>query len=464
MCLKRPLRPMPEKGSPVELAMRGLWRDLRDYAGAFGQRRLEADDVRFVLGDMLPGDTRHGSHEGRLRVPLVAPVHRPEGSGELPEFGVVIVPVKLVDAVKAAAVIRRHAAVIHSAILEEVQSGILAAIGPPDPERDEAGMQRLVDEVGRAICSVLSLSGRLRSAGTDASVKDSGKYDLVLGLGARARQGLRVRWDRSAKPSAFHQTYALMLAGMMSTVLYRAEWTVWEAILPRLGHYLRNMFDPIYIVADWISDNADSPDPEIRGRIGERAAKVKYIAARGQSFCRRIHRPDLRRLWAPRLENMSLEEVEDFIVSRKLLFMDNGVELKVERKSDGYIRVDPMLLESVLTNLLVKAADGLGDVDGARIDIDIGGEGQSVFIAVSDNGPGFEPQIIEAARRGLAVSTKEGHLGLGLVVTRGFAEACGGSLEVGRGEGGGARVRIWLPLAEEGREDDVQRIDDPVHR
>ena len=71
-----------------------------------------------------------------------------------------------------------------------------------------------------------------------------------------------------------------------------------------------------------------------------------------------------------------------------------------------------------------------------------------VAIEVGDNGPGFRMEILEALRLSEVESTKEGHFGVGLLMTKGFVEACGGMLEFGKSKLGGALVRILLPFSE----------------
>jgi signal transduction histidine kinase len=71
------------------------------------------------------------------------------------------------------------------------------------------------------------------------------------------------------------------------------------------------------------------------------------------------------------------------------------------------------------------------------------------LIEVSDTGPGIAREdrvrLGQAFERGTGVKGIEG-IGLGLALTRAFAELHGGALSFHDAPGGGALVRIWLPV------------------
>ncbi|MFF7977062.1 ATP-binding protein [Streptomyces sp. NPDC007905] len=131
-----------------------------------------------------------------------------------------------------------------------------------------------------------------------------------------------------------------------------------------------------------------------------------------------------------------------------------GVRLAL--RADPHIRVaaDPDRLRQAVDNLLDNALRH--SPDGAVIDVTLstrhGSGGDVAVIEVRDHGPGFPPAFLPLAferfrRADAARARASGGAGLGLAIVRSIAEAHGGSVAADNPEGGGARVRLELPLA-----------------
>ena len=117
-------------------------------------------------------------------------------------------------------------------------------------------------------------------------------------------------------------------------------------------------------------------------------------------------------------------------------FAGDGVGVSV----DGAAPVvgDRTRLRQVISNLV---ANGLRH--GTRVDVDVVAQGGWACVEVVDDGPGVAEGIDPFARGASGV----GSSGLGLWLARAIAEAHGGSLELVRGPGPGARFRLSLPSA-----------------
>ncbi len=107
----------------------------------------------------------------------------------------------------------------------------------------------------------------------------------------------------------------------------------------------------------------------------------------------------------------------------------------------------PDALERALGNLIDNALKYSLRNSGA--DVEVGVEDGMGVIAVGDRGPGIPA---EERERALEPFERLGRTdvpgtGLGLAVVSGIAEAHGGRLEILEREGGGAVVRMLLPLA-----------------
>ena len=110
------------------------------------------------------------------------------------------------------------------------------------------------------------------------------------------------------------------------------------------------------------------------------------------------------------------------------------------------MRGDPERLRQLVDNLIsnaIKYSDS-----GGEVTVEAGADDGHVIVRVRDTGPGIrtehQVQIFEKFGR-VAGSAKPG-TGLGLFLSRSFAEAHGGSLDVESTPGEGAVFTLRLPV------------------
>ncbi|HEY0990726.1 MAG TPA: ATP-binding protein [Kofleriaceae bacterium] len=112
------------------------------------------------------------------------------------------------------------------------------------------------------------------------------------------------------------------------------------------------------------------------------------------------------------------------------------------------VSVDRRKLSQVLLNLLVNAAEAMEDARTANPWLLVAAEraGDSVEVAVQDNGPGISPEVRAHLFEPFVTSKPIGKgTGLGLALSREYVVSFGGTLELAPSEGG-ARFSIVLPL------------------
>jgi two-component system, LuxR family, sensor kinase FixL len=123
-----------------------------------------------------------------------------------------------------------------------------------------------------------------------------------------------------------------------------------------------------------------------------------------------------------------------------------SVELNVEANLP-LVHADGLQLQQVIANLVRNAVEAIAGAkrrDGSVV-IDAMRDGlNAILIRVRDNGPGFDPDLIDRASFPFTTS-KEGGLGLGLSLARSIIEAHGGRLAISSASSG-ATVSFTLPV------------------
>jgi two-component system sensor histidine kinase PilS (NtrC family) len=125
-----------------------------------------------------------------------------------------------------------------------------------------------------------------------------------------------------------------------------------------------------------------------------------------------------------------------------------GVPLAMGAVPAVSIHSDPVGLHRVLMNLLGNARKAVKDVATPAIRLEAAVSGQTLCLAVADNGCGMTPEQLDRLYVPFAGSFEEGS-GLGMSLVYKFVEAMGWRIEVETALGVGTRVQIFLPIHRE---------------
>jgi two-component system sensor histidine kinase KdpD len=222
-----------------------------------------------------------------------------------------------------------------------------------------------------------------------------------------------------------------------------------DILMESVSHELRT---PLASILGSASVLATAPAVSAEPRLSDLS---KAIASEAGRLDRRIQNLlDVTRIRAGALQPR-FDEVDPVDIVNSAL--DSTVERLTGRKVTlalardlPFVRVDPVLVEQALINILENAAKfAPGD---AAIAVSGGERDGRLAIAVHDEGPGLDrheaQQIFERFHRGERHADIAGGSGLGLAIAKTFVEANGGSIEpLSEGPGKGTTMRIWLPLA-----------------
>jgi signal transduction histidine kinase len=123
----------------------------------------------------------------------------------------------------------------------------------------------------------------------------------------------------------------------------------------------------------------------------------------------------------------------------------NGAVLKVDAQRDSFVQVSESELHEAIGNLIDNA---LKYAPGANIETRVRAEGDSVFIDVTDDGPGMTPEVraraFERFSRGEMGGSISGS-GLGLAIVERAVQRAGGSVSLQTVLGKGTTIELRLP-------------------
>lgn len=121
-----------------------------------------------------------------------------------------------------------------------------------------------------------------------------------------------------------------------------------------------------------------------------------------------------------------------------------GVSIDARLGAPKPIALDENRMRRALLNLFYNALEAMPQ--GGVLRVESGAEGQSVFARVADTGVGIPDSIRERLFEPFVTAGKSHGSGLGLAVVKKVVEDHGGSIDVGKPEGGGTVFRIDLPV------------------
>lgn len=222
----------------------------------------------------------------------------------------------------------------------------------------------------------------------------------------------------------------------------RSEAAARRDLLAALGHDLRTPLASLWAAVEALQDGV-ARDP------------VRYLEAMASDInvlshlvddlftLARIERGELRLQPEP----VDLAELADTAVAGlEAIAQRRHLALTLSVDGDTTAVVDPHAIGRVLRNLLDNALRHAPDA--TTVGVAVEGSRDAVALAITDEGPGFDPAF---RSRATAVSTRfdeartrgSGGAGLGLPIARGLVEAHGGRLQVHPQPGG--RVTVQLP-------------------
>jgi signal transduction histidine kinase len=208
----------------------------------------------------------------------------------------------------------------------------------------------------------------------------------------------------------------------------------------KVSHDLRNMLTTAQLLADRLEA---SPDPRVR-RI---APKLVTSIARAVSLCERTLAYGRAEEPAPVLERFALGPlVAEVFDSERQPYNAGCVRFASAVPEDTQINGDTDQLFRVLSNLVRNAAQAI-DASGSEGTVTVAASEAdgTVFVRVTDTGPGLPAQARENLFQPFKGGTRQGGAGLGLVIADEIVRGHGGTLSLEVSDEAGTTFVIALP-------------------
>jgi nitrogen fixation/metabolism regulation signal transduction histidine kinase len=306
----------------------------------------------------------------------------------------------------------------------------------------------------------------------DETISDSALFTQFLAAVTVRLSGAHLDWREQIELKSDSGKRALMCActalpndvggaaGMVlvfddiTTLLQAQRDAAWGEVARRLAHEIKNPLTPIQLSAERISrkflGSMNAQDAQILERATHTiVAQVDAMKQMVNAFSEYARAPDMH---LTRFDlNQLITEVADLY-----RLQDRVAELSLALSPElPQISADRMRVRQILNNLVTNSLEALEGRAGARVEIktqivDEGSEGAAVEIVISDNGPGFQRDLIGTVFDPYVTSKPKG-TGLGLAIVKKIAEEHGGRIEADNPRSGGARVKVTLPLSDGAR-------------
>jgi nitrogen fixation/metabolism regulation signal transduction histidine kinase len=224
----------------------------------------------------------------------------------------------------------------------------------------------------------------------------------------------------------------------------------WGEVARRLAHEIKNPLTPIQLSAErmrrrFLTSMAREDAEMLQRSTDTIVQQVETMKQMVNAFSEYARAPDMT------LARFSLNglvtEVADLYRSH-----DARVEIRLDlAPSLPSIEADRGRVRQILNNLLVNALEALEARRPAWVEIATRNEriagAEHVVITVSDNGPGFQRELLARVFDPYVTSKPKG-TGLGLAIVKKIVEEHGGHIDADNRPEGGARVRVVLPLSD----------------
>ncbi len=213
-----------------------------------------------------------------------------------------------------------------------------------------------------------------------------------------------------------------------------------------VAHEMNNPLSAVLTYATLLESKLADLPPEVRDRLDGFGRQLALIGV-GATRCKAISDNLLafsRGSEAPMARVEIADLIERTIELTGAHFRFKRVQLTREVSQGLEVWGVDTALQQVLTNLLVNAAQAVGE--GGHVEVRASGDHERVLLEVRDDGPGMPPEVKARIFEPFFTTKPLGKgTGLGLSIVHGIVEKHRGRIEVSSEPGAGASFRVFLP-------------------
>jgi two-component system nitrogen regulation sensor histidine kinase NtrY len=246
------------------------------------------------------------------------------------------------------------------------------------------------------------------------------------------------------------EAFTLLAFKNVSQALADTETAAWQQLLRVMTHEIMNSVAPIASLADSLGRHVQrarqqEASDELLDDVG---IGIRIIQQRSEGLLRfaQVYR-DFSTLASPQRTTLYVQELLQAtrqLLAEQLATQGIVVALSV-RPAHLTLHADGHLLEQVLINLVLNAAQALAQIPNPRISLLAWpDEQEQVVIEVKDNGSGIPTDVLDSIFIPFFTTHPNGS-GIGLSLAKQIMQLHQGSIQVHSVEGVGSAFQLWFP-------------------